>query len=318
MPEIKILAPAKLNLDLQIGEKQLDGFHGIKSIFLALDYGDIIKMKISPSEHEKPCIEIKMNWHISNPGGIPEDIPEIPEIPIEENLVFRAISQFKSYTSCDFSVFAEIDKHLPPGGGLGGGSSDAASTLMALNKLVSTEKTPLKKEELIEIGSSLGSDVPFFLLNTTAAFVSGRGEKVKALRLPNSFYKLSFLLVNPGIPCNTASVYNLLDNWRHEKNFIQNDRLFTPEQLLQVFSASPSTWPFYNDFLPLFQADNNYIKIFESLKSLGAEFSGLSGSGSTCFGVFTDYKKALKAKKILSKQWPLAVLTSVAATIQFV
>ena len=294
----EILAPAKLNLDLQIGGKQPDGFHDIKSVILALNFGDIIKIEILPPRQAKPDIEINMNWHV-----FPAE-----DIPLEKNLVFRAISLFKSFIGYNFSVFVEIDKYIPTGGGLGGGSSDAASMLKTLNCLVHEGKMLCTNEELMEMGASLGSDIPFFLSNTTAALVSGRGEKVQILNLPPSVYGLSFVLVNPENPCNTASVYNLLDIWRKETNFCQNFQFFETEQLQKIFSSPPSNWPFYNDFLPVFQTEN-YIKIFDSLKILGAEFSGLSGSGSVCFGVFSDYQKALKAKTMLEKRWPFTILT---------
>ena len=295
----EVMAPAKLNLDLQIGGKQSNGFHDIKSVILALNFGDVIKIEILQPRQGKPDIEVNMNWYIS----------PAEDIPAEKNLIFRAISLFKSFTGYNFPVFAEIDKYIPLGGGLGGGSSDAALTLKALNCLVPAEKPLCTKEELMEIGASLGSDIPFFLSNSPAALVSGRGEHVQALKLPQSVYELSFLLVNPEIPCNTASVYNLLDIWREKTNFSQNFKLFEPEQLLQILSGPPSNWPFCNDFFPVFQTEN-YLKIFNSLKVLGADFSGLSGSGSACFGVFSDYQKALKAKTILEKQWPFVILTS--------
>ncbi|MCL2139113.1 MAG: hypothetical protein FWH41_06235, partial [Treponema sp.] len=246
----------------------------------------------------------------------------IEDIPEEKNLIFKAITLFKRYSGKNFLARINVDKHIPCGAGLGGGSSDAAATLLALNKLVSPDEKSglLDYEKLAEIGFALGSDVPFFLHNCPAALVCGKGEKVQPFKLPNSVNNLFFLLVYPGFPSSTAQSFYFFDLWRelHASNEIQ---FLNVQNISDILSNPPETWPFKNDFLPAFLSEMyknqgnselacSYEKIFASLQGLGACFSGLSGAGSTCFGVFSDGKKALFAKDALLKEWPFVVLAN--------
>ena len=203
---VSIDAPAKLNLHLQVGDQRPDGFHAIESLFIALSFGDVLRFE---TVSQPLFLEIAMHWR--------ENLP-ILAIPPEENIVFRAISLFRTRTGYDCGLKVTIEKHIPPGGGLGGGSSDAASTLLALNRLAAPAGCGLDEPALVEMGANLGSDVPFFLHElsaaTGAAWVSGRGEQIQPLTLPESFGSLSFVLVNPGFPSDTAEAYRLLDRGR--------------------------------------------------------------------------------------------------------
>jgi 4-diphosphocytidyl-2-C-methyl-D-erythritol kinase len=245
-------------------------------------------------------------------------------IPPEKNLVYQAVSLFRFYTGFSSGVQVVLEKRIPPGGGLGGGSSDAASTLLALDALAGTN---LSGEILEEMARSLGSDVPFFL-NGGAAWVSGRGERMRSLKVPED---LAVVLVYPGFPSGTAAAFFLLDEvrqrlsgtgtgpfkgaWGHEETGLPLAALSPEEVLISALGKNPRDWPYGNDFLPVFLASAEretgeaYRGMLEDLAVLGADFSGLSGAGSSCFGVFQDGGAAKEAIKTLSRHWKHVQLT---------
>jgi 4-diphosphocytidyl-2-C-methyl-D-erythritol kinase len=315
MPQTRINAPAKLNLHLNIGERRPDGFHDIESLFLALAYGDTLSFEIPEQESMFPLedTEIILDWQL--PWGSPKDLSP------EKNIVMKAVSLFRKRTSFDKRLKIVLEKRIPLGGGLGGGSSDAAATLLALNRLASPNGKGLVSDTvLIEMGASLGSDVPFFLQiarkETPIAWVSGRGERVQGFVPPPQVQNLSLVLVNPGFPSDTAAAFRLLDEYRASE---QQSPVFIPNSSFLI-PHSPQDWPFTNVFFSVFE-DNfkkkkpdsgggaAYQEIVSALRELGADFSGLSGSGSTCFGVFSSQSKARTARELLLKRWNFVIET---------
>ena len=338
-----------MNVHLKVGGRRPDGFHDIESLFLALAFGDTLYLETTPSEAKPSATatppEIHMNWQTVN-------LP--PSIPPEKNIISRAVSLFRSQTGFNTGLKVTVEKRIPPGGGLGGGSSNAAATLLALNRLASDGTAPVNDAVLAEMGASLGSDVPFFLHNTSAAWVTGRGERIQPLELPESVMNLAFVLVNPGFPSDTAEAYRLLDDSRanvspeetltgdtevHGGHGGKNLRFpyilnhLTQEDWKDTRDSQTTTpcapctpclcemdsfpdflqnWSFFNDFLPVF-ADSDkgtaYQRIIAELRELGADFAGLSGSGSTCFGVFSGRKNAETAQESLLKRWPFVIVT---------
>jgi 4-diphosphocytidyl-2-C-methyl-D-erythritol kinase len=304
MPKIRIEAPAKLNLYLHIGGRRPDGFHEIESLFLALAFGDLLHIETTDLQG----LDIIMDWQLPGSGH-----QEIPDLPLEKNIVFQAVSLFRKHTGYDNGLKITVEKRIPPGSGLGGGSSDAAATLLALNRIAS----PVGKDVcglldgaiLAEMGASLGSDVPFFLCNAPIAQVGGRGELVRPFVAPEAVHSLSIVLVCPDFSSNTAEAYNVYDECNNSNKIIP----YKIESLLHFLSGSPQDWPFTNDFSKVFEARSpewaNYRHIISSLKELGADFTGLSGSGSTCFGVFSDSGKARETQELLLKHWPCVFVT---------
>ena len=290
-----IEAPCKINLHLSIGERRPDGFHSLESIFASLALGDTLRFKCT----KKGDSHLFMNWDM--PG---EFIPERPISP-EKNLVLRAVSLFRQQTGFKNGLDIRLDKRIPAGSGLGGGSSDAASTLLALNLLAGTM---LPMEKLMEMAALLGSDVPFFLTGG-AAFVSGRGERVEAVKAPKGLW---VVLSKPPISIDTASAFRLLDQARESRTGggyaigeekskgslkkALSKKALSKKGLIQALGEDPGIWPFCNDFQSLFDP----IPVLEDLRKTGASFSGLSGSGSCCFGVFKSKGAAEKAVKELS------------------
>jgi 4-diphosphocytidyl-2-C-methyl-D-erythritol kinase len=293
-PEIcTIEAPCKINLHLDIGEKRNDGFHSIESIFSTLAFSDTLRFEYSNSG-EETCLFT--NW-------------ETPaeEISDEKNLVLRAVSLFREQTALKNGLSVRLDKRIPLGAGLGGGSSDAAATLLALNLL---SGVALPMQNLTEMASVLGSDVPFFLTGGTA-FVSGMGETVKPVKSPCNLW---VVLVKPPFKSDTANAYSLLDRLR-ERGVVEEKKAVPREILLRALEGDSEKWPFFNDFLPVFIYKENstnsaiYKGILESLNGLGASFIGISGSGSCCFGVFCTKMKADKAAERLRKERNTTITT---------
>ena len=287
-----IMAPCKINLHLEIGEKGPDGYHSLKSIFAALALADRLMIEVSGKEGD---LSLSVNWDSSL------DMPK-EEIPLEKNLVFKALSLFREYTGFNAGLKVQLFKCIPSGAGLGGGSSDAAAALLAMNNLA---KSSIPKEKLREMALLLGSDVPFFL-EGGAAYVSGQGETVEPiLPFPLSLLKLPVVLVKPPFSNNTASAFRQLDEARaacRENSYLFGEKASRSE-LISAFYKDPAGWPFYNDFLKVYLESKNardYSFMLEALKSCGASHAGLSGSGSCCFGIFKSQDAALRAERELA------------------
>jgi len=285
---LAIEAPAKVNLHLAVGDKRHDGFHNLESIFLALDFCDTLYFE--PLDEEN-SLEIIM-------GGIVADLPD------KENIIFKAVSLFRDRAGFNQGLRIRVDKRIPVGSGMGGGSSNAASTLLALNMLASDGNGLFGRDFLADMAVSLGSDIPFFLCETGAAWVTGRGDIISRIQAPRDIF---LVLVNPGFPSETAAAYRLLDEFRAGASFHANSveaaKDFSPEALY----GHPRNWPFRNDFLPVLLRQENgrvYENIFSSLEELGADFFGLTGAGSTCFGIFSEKIQAKKACNTLLGAWP--------------
>ncbi|MFP3043671.1 4-(cytidine 5'-diphospho)-2-C-methyl-D-erythritol kinase [Treponema primitia] len=287
---LSIEAPCKINLHLRVKGRRSDGFHELESIFLALAYGDTL------------------HFELGDAGGADEFLVEDKrprlgeEIPREGNIVLKALDLFRVRSGLDRPLRIRLEKRIPLGAGLGGGSSDGASTLLALNELAGT---PFDKTGLLQAAAELGSDVPFFLLGG-AAYVTGRGEHIRPIEGPPEF---EVVLVNPGFPSNTAKAFRLLDAHREAVSIegkLHGKAELSEQSLVDALKGSPSRWPYGNDFLELFLAEDcpdsspakdAYRAILGRLQDQGADFCGLTGSGSTCFGIFTQGGAAEKAVK---------------------
>ena len=279
-------APCKINLHLRILDRREDSFHNLESIFLALSFGDTLHFEL-PDGGGKGQTEVLM-------AG---------DIPPEQNLINKAVDEFRVETGFKTPLRIRVEKRIPVGAGLGGGSSDAAAVLTGLSFLSGIIIPP---DRLFEMALRLGSDVPFFLY-PSAAVVSGRGDHIRRIKSPERIW---VMLVNPGFPSNTGAAYGLFDQKRQPVSANRN-----AGDLINALYGDPARWPFRNDFLELFlehgskEEREGYTGILRDLNSAGAVFTGLSGSGSTCFGIFLDKGVAEKAKKELSLRWNFVQLT---------
>src|SRR5262245_58839436 len=173
-------APAKLNLFLHVTGRRADGFHDLQTLFQLIDLCDDI------------AIEVR------DDGGI-ERLAGPPDVPAESDLVVRAARALQAETGTALGASLSIRKRIPMGGGLGGGSSDAATTLLALNHLWNLALPP---ERLAAIGLTLGSDVPVFV-HGTSAWAEGRGERLTSVELPDRWYTV----IHPRVHVATAQVF---------------------------------------------------------------------------------------------------------------
>ena len=165
MPEVTYLAPAKINLFLHITSKRADGYHNLQTIFQLLDYGD------------------EITFSLRNDGEI-KRIYGNETIPPDKDLILRSANTLKKYSKTKAGVDIGVVKKIPLGGGLGGGSSNAATVLIALNDLWNLK---LPKSELFDIGQTLGADVPIFV-NGHSAWAEGKGDILTPINLPRFFY----------------------------------------------------------------------------------------------------------------------------------
>lgn len=174
-------APAKINLFLHIVGRRADGYHLLQSVFRLIDLQDIIYIRIRED-------------------GEIHRASEHPDVPEAQDLTIRAANMLKAHANCSLGADIAIEKRIPMGGGLGGGSSDAATVLIALNYLW---KLNLSRKVLMELGLQLGADVPFFIFGKNA-WVEGIGEKIQVINLPASHY----LIVTPQVHVSTGQIFN--------------------------------------------------------------------------------------------------------------
>lgn len=172
-------APAKLNLFLNIVGRRADGYHELQTVFQLINRCDTLRFELAPRGTE-----------VSSNGL---------DLPMAQNLVFKAAERLRAVSGCDKGVAITLDKQIPSGAGLGGGSSDAATTLAGLNRLW---HLGLDSAQLQAIGITLGADVPVFLFGDTA-WAEGIGEKLQAIDLPEKWY----LVIDPGCEVSTAGVF---------------------------------------------------------------------------------------------------------------
>ena len=174
-------APAKLNFFLHVVGRRADGYHLLQTLFRLVDHGD--SLRFSPR----------------NDGQVVLATP-LPGVPSESDLTVRAARLLQATTGCRKGVEIHVEKHLPMGGGLGGGSSDAATVLLALNHLW---ELGLPRQRLQEIGLTLGADVPVFIFGRNA-FAEGIGENLQPIKLSDAWY----LVLEPPVQIPTAAIFS--------------------------------------------------------------------------------------------------------------
>jgi 4-diphosphocytidyl-2-C-methyl-D-erythritol kinase len=259
-----IAAPAKLNLWLRVLERMESGFHSLETLFCAVSLEDRIHIQPGP-----PGVRLTV-------AG-PVDLG-----PPERNLVHRAAALYLATSEKEGGVDIRLDKRIPAAAGLGGGSSDAAATLRALNVLFDS---PLSDGDLLTLGSELGSDVPFFLCGSPVALAWGRGERLLALPpLPAR----RVLIAHPGEPMPTTEAFARLAALRSDGYRAPLAKVHA-HQLASWEAVAALAW---NDFEPVALAMVPVLEpALELLRNAGAVPTLLSGSGAAIFGVFTSERE---------------------------
>jgi 4-diphosphocytidyl-2-C-methyl-D-erythritol kinase len=269
MNKIKILSPAKINLDLIVLNKRNDNYHNITSLMQPISLYDEIEIGVSDS---KNVLNLQFPNEIAG---------------FEENLITKAALKFIDYFSITSHLNISVKKRIPVAAGMGGGSSNAASTLIALSKLFSIDNF----DALKGIAIDLGSDVPFFLYSRTAR-VGGRGEIVEPYNMNE---KLKYLLIFPNIISETKLIYSLLDeNYDSLKSEIIKPYLKKPAFL------NGKDFILENTFTPfLIEQNEKYLDIFKILENLDFDAYSISGTGSTIFCVLDSKKNYSESIKYL-------------------
>lgn len=253
-------APAKLNLFLHVVGRRADGYHLLQTAFRLLDWGDTL------------------DFTLRTDGEI-RRTSDVAGVPAEHDLVVRAARLLQAHTGCRLGADIALHKVLPMGGGLGGGSSDAATTLIALNRLWDTGLT---RTELQTLGLQLGADVPVFIFGCDA-FAEGVGEALQPLELPPAWY----VILSPGVSVPTAEIFCAEDLTRN-----------TPLIKMADFAASTTR----NDLQPV--ACNRYPEVKSAIDWL-AQFAParMTGSGACVFAEVASDDDAERIAASCPERW---------------
>ncbi len=243
--KITLHAPAKLNLFLNVLNRREDNYHNLQTVFQFIDYAD------------------QLHFSLSENNNISLDAPDLT-IPLEDNLIYRAAKLLQINTGIRFGAHIRLNKILPIGAGIGGGSSNAATTLVGLNRLWNTQ---LSQDELISLGKQLGADVPIFI-HGEAAYATGTGDNFTHLELNEPWY----VILMPPVSISSREIFS------HPQLTRNNQPITISEFLSQGGSNSMeglvrSLYPAVGDAI-------DWLSQFGSAK--------MSGSGSTVFSSFAE------------------------------
>jgi 4-diphosphocytidyl-2-C-methyl-D-erythritol kinase len=288
---VTVQAPAKINLVLYVQERQSSGYHRILSLMQMVNLYDRLVLTRRPL---RDGIRIVTGNRV---------------IPLgEDNLIVRAARAFMKWHGVETGLRIGLDKNIPVGAGLAGGSSDAAATLLGLCRMHDLTRS---RTELAVLGRSLGSDVPFFFEGPTA-WVSGIGDEIQPTRLEKNLWAV---LVNPGFEVSTAWVYRELDRIRSEASVrsksltkkirltLGRNRIKIPSRKSKAFPLTERSFSLHNDLEVITIRRYPVIEtIKERLLSLGSKGVLMSGSGPTVFGLFPDGSSARSAASVLRRE----------------
>lgn len=271
----KFFSPAKINLLLNVLRRRPDGYHELETVFERLSFGDTLRFYPHP---DKVSLTVR---------GL-----RVPSGP--SNLVLQAANLLKERYAVSKGVRLVLEKRIPVSAGLGGGSSNAAATLLGLNRLW---KLRLSQNTLGQLAAELGSDVPFFVMETSFAMGTGRGEKLRRLR--HSGRKFWHVLVKPPFGISTKEAYGCL-----KPPFLTLPRADVKMLVhsIQIGDARRLSGLLSNSLeVALNKRVTTIQKIKDELSEQGSLGALLSGSGSCVFGLFSDRQKAARAARILGR-----------------
>jgi 4-diphosphocytidyl-2-C-methyl-D-erythritol kinase len=267
MEVLQLESPAKVNLRLEILKRREDGYHELRTVL------------------QKISLHDTLHFSLKKEKGV-SIVADHPSLPIgKTNLVYQAVQSVLKISGYKGGVHIEIEKRIPLGAGLGGGSSNAATTLKALNQLLEMN---LSKRELMGMGLEIGADVPFFFLRG-AAIGSGVGERLKKEELPNLWY----VLIYPNFEVSTRWAYQNFVLTNQQFHFNLHKFLKSPEGISRIL---------LNHLEEVVSKKYPQIGIMEKiLFSAGALGALMTGSGPTVFGLFQDDKSATGAYAKIKK-----------------
>ncbi len=261
MQMLTLPAPAKLNLMLHITGRRADGYHELQTLFQFLDYGD------------------ELSFRLREDGQI-RLLTELPGVDHDSNLIVRAARLLQRESGCTLGADIQLTKRLPMGGGIGGGSSDAATTLVGLDHLWNTR---LGEDRLAELGLNLGADVPVFVRGR-AAFAEGVGERLQPVDLAEPW----FLVIAPQVSVSTAEIFA-------DPELTRNTPAITVRSLLAGGG--------HNDCQPV--VEKRYPEVRNALSLLNKFVQArMTGTGACVFGSFPNEGEADKVRRQLPATLP--------------
>ena len=283
MKSVTRAAYAKVNLYLDVVGKRPDGYHELVTLFERVDLADTLTLSLRP-------------------GGEIEVQCDDPGVPCDgTNLVARAAEDFRKALNSSQGVRIALKKKIPVAAGMGGGSSDAAATLLGLQELMGS---PLPEQELMRLAKELGADVPFFLTSEPLALGKGRGDELEPLEgRPHLWH----LLVFPGFPIPTKQVYQAYSSSTELRAGLTHPK---PDVTLLICALRDNHVPGMSDFL--FNALEPTVEVLcpalrhvkATLRRVGLAHPMISGSGSTVFALCDSQEEAVSAAQVLEKQEP--------------
>ena len=261
--EARVLAQAKINLFLRVLAREVSGYHSIETLFFRLELGDMVRVRVGNG--------VERSIHCHGPVCPTDGLG-----PPERNLAYRAATAYADATGWPRSFAIDIEKHIPVGGGLGGGSADAGAVLRLFDTMA---PRPAGPGTIAKIAARLGADVPFLASESACALAWGRGERLLGMRPPP---RRHVELLIPPFAVSTQWAYEqLAATWRER----------TPRPALHTLEGL-SSWEYLtdvaaNDLEPVVAARYGEISAcVVALRSRGARIAMMSGSGSTVFGIF--------------------------------
>ena len=276
---MKINAPAKINLVLDVLNRRHDGYHNVKMVMQSLELCDVVTVELGGSG-----ITIS-----SNSGVVPCD---------DTNIAYKAAKIMLDEAKSDIGVHIDIQKNIPVAAGLAGGSTDGAAVLLALNSMLGLD---FSKQKLMEIGGKFGADVPYCVIAGTA-LAEGIGTELKEL---SPYGSHTVLLVKPDIAVSTPWVYKILN-----LNDVAHPDVDKFVECIENKQYTQS-YKYMGNVLESVTVKEYPVidEIKNKMYSLGAQVSLMSGSGPTVFGIFENEQKAVEAAKIFKKDFKEVIVT---------
>ncbi|MBQ7743454.1 MAG: 4-(cytidine 5'-diphospho)-2-C-methyl-D-erythritol kinase [Lachnospiraceae bacterium] len=319
-----IKAPAKINLCLKVNGKRDDGYHDLTSIMQKISLFDTIEFEII-KENEFDIFKLLPKL------DVPIKLPELPKLDIEflsaffqkkfdynsdkqinikcnynylptddRNLIVKVTKYIYDRYNIKDKIYIYLKKMIPTSGGLGGGSSDAATMLLFLNRHY---KLNLSTDELNYVAAMFGSDIPFFV-HKKVSICEGRGEKVTEIKPYNNYY---ILIATPNVRVSTKEIFCRLDlnEISAKRKIIEKEKFDNAVYAIEKHNLKMLSKNIFNDLELVTEPMFDKVSLFKNrLMELGAMKSLMSGSGPTVFGIFNSYFKALNCKNIMKKENP--------------
>lgn len=289
---MRVQCPAKVNLFLEVTGKRKDGYHTLSTLFVRINLYDVLDLEFANGN--RPELEIVDDLHA-------EPLSDGPD-----NLVRRAAEAFYRTFRIGVGVRLVLTKRIPMGAGLGGGSSDAAGTLMGLAKLFRMELTAARREKLRAIAARLGADVPFFLKDANFCLATGIGDKLRPIRIAKSLPYM--VLAWPGFPSPTGPVYRALAPVRRPEILTRLSQL---DRLVRALKGGRPVdeWAGLL-FNRLEQAElpvlTQVAQARRILEAAGAKGVRMSGSGSSVFGFVASHSEGERVvRRLQAYPWKI-------------